>query len=91
MKKKLGARSQDGRALPQARAGGAQPRPRSGSWSGCPPLVTAVICVVCHFLMGSARSFLTGKNAVRSGLELTLVGRVVAVITYGVGVALRTA
>jgi VIT1/CCC1 family predicted Fe2+/Mn2+ transporter len=40
---------------------------------------------------GFSRSFFTGKNAVRSGLELTLVGSVVAVITYGVGVALRTA
>jgi VIT1/CCC1 family predicted Fe2+/Mn2+ transporter/demethoxyubiquinone hydroxylase (CLK1/Coq7/Cat5 family) len=54
-------------------------------------LITAAICVTCLFLMGSARSFFTGKNAVRSGLEMTLVGSVVAVITYGVGVAFRTA
>jgi len=54
-------------------------------------VVTAVICVACLFLMGAARSFFTGKNAVRSGLEMTLVGSVVAVITYGVGVAFRTA
>jgi len=53
--------------------------------------ITAVICVACLFLMGSARSFFTGKNAIRSGLEMTLVGSVVAVITYGVGVAFRTA
>ena len=39
----------------------------------------------CLFLVGSARSFFTGKNALRSGLEMTLVGSVVAVITYGVG------
>jgi len=54
-------------------------------------VITALICVACLFLMGSARSFLTGKNALRSGLEMTLVGTVVAVITYGVGVAFRTA
>jgi vacuolar iron transporter family protein len=54
-------------------------------------LITALICVVCLFLMGSARSFFTGKNALRSGLEMTIVGSVVAVITYGVGVAFRTA
>jgi vacuolar iron transporter family protein len=54
-------------------------------------VITAVICVACLFLMGSARSFFTGKNALRSGLEMTLVGSVVAVITYGVGVAFRTA
>jgi VIT1/CCC1 family predicted Fe2+/Mn2+ transporter len=41
--------------------------------------------------MGSARTFFTGKNALRSGLEMTLVGSVVAVITYGVGYVFRTA
>jgi vacuolar iron transporter family protein len=54
-------------------------------------VITAVICVSCLFLVGSARSFLTGKNATRSGLEMTLVGSVVAVITYGVGYVFRTA
>jgi len=41
--------------------------------------------------MGAARSFFTGKNAVRSGLEMTLVGSVVALTTYGVGYIFRTA
>jgi VIT1/CCC1 family predicted Fe2+/Mn2+ transporter len=54
-------------------------------------LITAGICVACLYLMGAARSFFTGKNAVRSGLEMTLVGSVVAVITYGVGNVFRTA
>jgi VIT1/CCC1 family predicted Fe2+/Mn2+ transporter len=54
-------------------------------------LITAAICVSCLYLMGSARSFFTGKNALRSGLEMTLVGSVVAVITYAVGYAFRTA
>ena len=54
-------------------------------------LITAVICVACLFLMGSARTFFTGKNAVRSGLEMTLVGSFVAVLTYAVGSAFRTA
>ena len=53
--------------------------------------ITAVLCVSCLFLVGSARSFFTGKNALRSGLEMTLVGSVVAVITYGVGYFFRTA
>jgi vacuolar iron transporter family protein len=53
--------------------------------------ITALICVTCLFLIGSARSFFTGKNAVRSGGEMTLVGSVVALITYGVGYAFRTA
>jgi vacuolar iron transporter family protein len=54
-------------------------------------IITAVICVSCLFVVGAGRSFFTGKNATRSGLEMTLVGSVVAVITYGVGYVFRTA
>jgi vacuolar iron transporter family protein len=53
--------------------------------------ITAVMCVSCLFLMGAARSFFTGKNALRSGLEMMLVGSVVAALTYGVGYVFRTA
>ena len=53
--------------------------------------ITALICVACLFAMGAARTFFTGKNAFRSGLEMTLVGSVVAVITYAVGYAFRAA
>lgn len=41
------------------------------------------------FLIGSARSFFTGKGGVRSGFEMLGVGTVVAAITYGVGVLFR--
>ena len=41
------------------------------------------------FVIGSARSFFTGKGAVRSGLEMLAVGSVVAGVTYGVGVLFR--
>jgi VIT1/CCC1 family predicted Fe2+/Mn2+ transporter len=41
------------------------------------------------FLIGSARSFFTGKGGLRSGLEMLAVGTVVAAITYGVGVLFR--
>ena len=53
--------------------------------------ITALICVACLFAMGAARTFFTGKNALRSGLEMMLVGSFVAVITYGVGYAFRAA
>ena len=53
--------------------------------------ITAVICVACLFAMGAARTFFTGKNALRSGLEMTLVGSGVAVLTYAVGYAFRAA
>ena len=42
------------------------------------------------FLIGSARSFFTGKGGVRSGAEMLAVGTVVAAITYGVGLLFRT-
>jgi VIT1/CCC1 family predicted Fe2+/Mn2+ transporter len=60
------------------------------SFSGLGSLAAAfVVCAAFLFLIGSARSFFTGKNAVRSGLEMLVVGSVVAAITYGVGVLFR--
>ena len=47
------------------------------------------ICGVFLFLIGSARSFFTGKGGVRSGLEMLAVGTVVAALTYAVGVLFR--
>jgi VIT1/CCC1 family predicted Fe2+/Mn2+ transporter/rubrerythrin len=41
------------------------------------------------FVIGSARSFFTGKGGVRSGIEMLVVGSVVAAITYGVGLLFR--
>ena len=66
-------------------------RAGAGSRAVLALFITAVICVACLFLMGSARSFFTGKNAFRSGIEMTVVGSVVALITYAVGYGFRTA
>jgi VIT1/CCC1 family predicted Fe2+/Mn2+ transporter len=51
--------------------------------------VTFVLCAVFLFLIGSARSFFTGKGGVRSGLEMLAVGTAVAALTYVVGVLFR--
>lgn len=51
--------------------------------------VAFVVCASFLFVIGSARSFFTGKGGVRSGLEMLAVGSVVAAITYGVGVLFR--
>jgi VIT1/CCC1 family predicted Fe2+/Mn2+ transporter/demethoxyubiquinone hydroxylase (CLK1/Coq7/Cat5 family) len=51
--------------------------------------VAAVFSGAFLFLIGSARSFFTGKGGVRSGLEMLAVGSVVAAVTYGVGVLFR--
>jgi vacuolar iron transporter family protein len=51
--------------------------------------VAFLLCAAFLFLIGSARSFFTGKGGVRSGLEMLAVGTVVAAITYAVGVFFR--
>ncbi len=58
--------------------------------NGLAALVVAfIVCAVFLFVIGSARSFFTGKGAVRSGLEMLVVGSVVAAVTYAVGVLFR--
>ncbi|HXL77427.1 MAG TPA: demethoxyubiquinone hydroxylase family protein [Candidatus Eisenbacteria bacterium] len=51
--------------------------------------IAFIICGVFLFLIGSARSFFTGKGGLRSGLEMLAVGTVVAALTYAVGVLFR--
>jgi vacuolar iron transporter family protein len=51
--------------------------------------IAAIFSGAFLFLIGSARSFFTGKGGVRSGLEMLAVGTVVAAVTYGVGVLFR--
>ncbi|OLD50063.1 MAG: hypothetical protein AUG06_05815 [Actinobacteria bacterium 13_1_20CM_2_65_11] len=51
--------------------------------------IAFVFCAVFLFLIGSARSFFTGKGGVRSGFEMLGVGTLVAALTYGVGVLFR--
>jgi vacuolar iron transporter family protein len=51
--------------------------------------ITFVICAVFLFLIGSARSFFTGKGGVRSGVEMLSVGTAVAALSYAVGVLFR--
>jgi len=51
--------------------------------------ITFILCAIFLFLIGSARSFFTGKAGVRSGLEMLAVGTAVAALTYVVGVLFR--
>jgi vacuolar iron transporter family protein len=60
------------------------------TFSGLAALIIAfVVCAAFLFLIGSARSFFTGKGGVRSGLEMLAVGTAVAALTYVVGVFFR--
>jgi VIT1/CCC1 family predicted Fe2+/Mn2+ transporter len=51
--------------------------------------ITFVLCAIFLFLIGSARSFFTGKAGLRSGVEMLAVGTAVAALTYVVGVLFR--
>ena len=53
--------------------------------------ITAVITsfavsLLAHFLVGAAKSIVTVRSWWRSGLEMTVVGIIVAIVTYGLGV-----
>jgi VIT1/CCC1 family predicted Fe2+/Mn2+ transporter/rubrerythrin len=58
--------------------------------SGLPAIIASfVISTVSHFLIGSAKTVVTGLSPWRSGLEMMVVGLGEALITYGIGILLR--
>ncbi|OLD60519.1 MAG: hypothetical protein AUI33_15525 [Ignavibacteria bacterium 13_1_40CM_2_61_4] len=48
------------------------------------------VSIFAHFVVGAAKSILTTRNWVASGLEMTLVGILEAAVTYGLGLTLGT-
>lgn len=53
---------------------------------GYPAIIAAfILAMMMHFGVGAARSFFTGRNLWRSGLEMFIVGMGVAVIGYILG------
>src|ERR1700719_1401731 len=56
--------------------------------SGIPAIVAAfVISIIAHFAVGALKSLITIRSWWASGLEMTLVGVIEAVVTYGLGLA----
>ncbi len=54
--------------------------------TGFAAVVTAfVISIIAHFAVGAVKSLITIRSWWASGLEMTLVGVIEAVVTYGVG------
>jgi VIT1/CCC1 family predicted Fe2+/Mn2+ transporter/rubrerythrin len=51
-------------------------------------VIAAVVSLVAHFAVGAAKSLITIRSWWSSGLEMTLVGAVEGVVTYGIGIAL---
>jgi predicted membrane protein (TIGR00267 family) len=51
-------------------------------------ILAAIISIVAHFAVGAAKTFVTGRSPIASGVEMTVVGAVEGVITYLIGLAL---
>ncbi len=52
-------------------------------------IVAALISLVAHFAVGAAKTLVTGRSWFNSGMEMTVVGAIEAVITYVLGAAFR--
>jgi VIT1/CCC1 family predicted Fe2+/Mn2+ transporter/rubrerythrin len=54
--------------------------------AGMPAIVASfLVSLVAHFLVGAAKSIITVRSWWKSGTEMMLVGVIVAVVTYGLG------
>jgi VIT1/CCC1 family predicted Fe2+/Mn2+ transporter/rubrerythrin len=57
---------------------------------GIPAIIAAaIISLIAHFAVGAAKTLVTGRSWFKSGMEMTIVGAVEAVITYVLGSAFR--
>lgn len=57
---------------------------------GIPAIIAAaIISLIAHFAVGAAKTLVTGRSLFKSGMEMTIVGAVEAVITYVLGSAFR--
>src|SRR5438034_385603 len=54
-------------------------------------IAAALISLLAHFAVGAAKTLVTGRSWVASGMEMTVVGAIEAVITYTLGAAFRVA
>jgi VIT1/CCC1 family predicted Fe2+/Mn2+ transporter/rubrerythrin len=52
-------------------------------------IVAAVVSLAAHFVVGAAKTLVTGRSWVYSGTEMTVVGAIEAVITFGLGLLFR--
>lgn len=56
--------------------------------SGFPAVIAAfIISILAHFAVGAVKSLITIRSWWASGLEMTIVGIIEAVVTYGLGLA----
>jgi VIT1/CCC1 family predicted Fe2+/Mn2+ transporter/rubrerythrin len=50
-------------------------------------IAAAIISLIAHFVVGAAKTLVTGRSWLNSGTEMTVVGAIEAVITYALGFA----
>ena len=56
--------------------------------NGFPAVIAAfIISILAHFAVGALKSLITIRSWWASGLEMTVVGVIEAVVTYGLGLA----
>jgi VIT1/CCC1 family predicted Fe2+/Mn2+ transporter len=48
-------------------------------------IVAAAVSLIAHFAVGASKTFVTGRSWVVSGGEMTIVGAIEGVVTYGIG------
>jgi len=51
-------------------------------------IVAAIVSLIAHFAVGAAKSLITIRSWWSSGMEMTIVGAIEGVVTYGIGLAL---
>jgi VIT1/CCC1 family predicted Fe2+/Mn2+ transporter/rubrerythrin len=57
---------------------------------GIPAIIAAaIISLAAHFAVGAAKSLITVRSWWSSGMEMTVVGALEGVVTYGIGLLLR--
>ena len=52
-------------------------------------IAAAIVSLIAHFLVGAAKTLVTGRSWFNSGMEMTIVGAIEAVITYVLGAAFK--
>jgi len=53
-------------------------------------LISSLLAAVTFFVVGSIRTFITGGNFIKAGLEMLLVGGVAAGVAFGIGFGVKT-
>ena len=55
-------------------------------WSGMTAVIASfTLSLIAHFAVGAAKSIITVRAWWKSGMEMAVVGVIVAVVTYGLG------